>query len=124
MPKIKLKYESRKVQIDKEIMDIIIELNNKGYKTVGCCQGHWNDLYNGYWATYIYFEHPLDIENYPPLYDLTKKRGKRYSVIEKNGKFFSWFGGVKGTREEKRAEHKELIEEIREWVERLEDNHG
>jgi len=32
-----------KIEIDEQIVDIIIKLNEKGYKTIECCSGHYTE---------------------------------------------------------------------------------
>ena len=49
------------IRIDKNIADIILELNKKGYKTSQCCEGHIED---GYFHPYIYFSYLFDVNVY------------------------------------------------------------
>ena len=48
-------------RIDKNIADIILELNKKGYKTSQCCEGHIEDEY---FHPYIYFSYLFDVNVY------------------------------------------------------------
>lgn len=54
------------VRIDKNIANIISELNKKGYKTSQCCEGHIED---SYFHPYIYFSYLCDTN----VYDMSKK---------------------------------------------------
>ena len=59
-------------KLDKGMWDIIIELNSKGYKTVGCCEGHLND--KGEWNGYVGFIYPYKFNVYPKNFASVKKR--------------------------------------------------
>lgn len=65
------------VQIDKEILPVIRELNIKGYKTTGCCAGHPRENDSNSAMVYICFDR--DYEFNEPL-----PEGARYSK-EKHG---------------------------------------
>lgn len=60
------------VQIDKLILPIIRELNEKGYKTTGCCAGHPSE---GYLNIYICFAEDYDFDELFP-------DGGRYSKVK------------------------------------------
>ena len=60
------------VQIDKLMLPIIRELNEKGYKTTGCCAGHLSD---NYLNIYICFAEDYDFEE--PFPD-----GGQYSKVK------------------------------------------
>lgn len=60
------------VQIDKLILPIIRELNEKGYKTTGCCAGHPSE---GYLNIYICFAEDYDFDE--PFPD-----GGQYSKVK------------------------------------------
>lgn len=60
------------VQIDKLMLPIIRELNEKGYKTTGCCAGH---LYEDFLNIYICFAEDYDFDQ--PFPD-----GGRYSKVK------------------------------------------
>ena len=83
-------------KLDKGMWDIIIELNSKGYKTVGCCEGHLND--KGEWIGYVGFIYPYKFNVYPKNFASMKKR-----------KFYYWDG--KG--EDKRQE---FLDELYRWA--------
>lgn len=50
-------------KVDDLFTDIIIKLNNKGYKTVFCCSGHYYDN-----NSYITFEDDYNFISLPPNY--------------------------------------------------------
>lgn len=91
-----------KNNIDEEMVDIIYELNNKGYKTFGCCQGHLDNKDDS-WHSYIGFSRAYEFYKYP-LID-----SYRMSKTSSSGLCLYWDG--KG--EENR---KKCIEQILEWA--------
>lgn len=66
------------VQIDKLMLPIIRELNEKGYKTTGCCAGH---LYENYLSIYICFAEDYDFDQPFP-------EGGRYSKTKHSISYF------------------------------------
>lgn len=50
-------------KIDENIREIIIELNNKGYKTVFCCGGHNDELYTEIYIVIKRNEHVDNVIN-------------------------------------------------------------
>ena len=83
--------------IDKEMWDILIALNERGYNTVGCCAGHPDT--EGNWNGYIYFAYPYVFSTYP----------SNFSVFRNNRRYFEW----DGTDEESR---KEFLNSLLEWA--------
>ena len=83
--------------IDKEMWDILIALNERGYNTVGCCAGH-PDV-DGNWNGYIYFAYPYIFPTYP----------LNFSTFRNNRRYFEW----DGTDEESR---KEFLDSLLEWA--------
>lgn len=66
------------VEIDDMLIETILILNRKGYKTKACCQGH---LYEGVNLGYICFELPIFISNkYKQLPEFTHSTDS--SIIE------------------------------------------
>ena len=49
--------------IDKGMLDILIELNRKGYMTIFCCEGHLDDKNN--WEGYLAFDKTYKFIEYP-----------------------------------------------------------
>lgn len=84
--------------IDEGILDIIIKLNQKNYKTIYCCEGHTNE--NG-WEGYIGFL--TDYKINPPNY---------YSKRDRNGCFYYWNG-------KSEEERQEWLVELKKWVDEL-----
>ena len=64
--------EAIKENIDKGIIDILIELNRKGYRTLFSCEGHVGFNVEAvrkpenYWQGYIGFAKPYKFPIYPP----------------------------------------------------------
>ena len=71
--------EDVKNNIDEGMIEILIELNDKGYKTIGCCEGHLQD---DYWHGYICFAYPYKFPVYPKDFSAMRKR----ESYEWNGK--------------------------------------
>ena len=65
--------------IDEGMIEILIELNSKGYRTNGCCEGHLKD---NYWHGYISFTHSYKFPIYPKDFSAMRKR----ESYEWNGK--------------------------------------
>lgn len=63
-------------EIDKGMVDILIELNEKGYYTTNCCEGHLRD--NEDWNGYICFAYPYKFPVYPKNFSSVKKRQYYY----------------------------------------------
>ena len=68
--------EEVKEYIDEGMIDILIELNQKEYKTIFCCEGHLNE--NNQWNGYIGFAYPYKFSIYPKNFASTKKRAYYY----------------------------------------------
>lgn len=114
---------SRKVamEIDKGMWDILVELNNKGYKTVCCCEGHLNKEKR--WNAYLFFARGKVPKTMPPLYDLSNKKIlNKYSQINKNENIFYWYGSnsKRLSLEQKEQERQELLNDLLKWAKELE----
>lgn len=59
-------------EIDYGMIDILIELNSKNYKTCACCEGHLRE--NGTWNAYIGFIYPYNFVEYPNGFTSVKNR--------------------------------------------------
>ena len=63
--------KSNKIEIDKNIYPIIKTLNQKGYHTKFCCEGH---IYNKIFDLYIYFDKKYLFNNYPKFFKIENFR--------------------------------------------------
>ena len=86
-----------KENIDDGMIDILIELNKKGYKTIGCCEGHGEN-----WHGYIYFAYHYKFIIYPQ--NFTKFSRKRCC--------YEWNGRGEESR-------KEFLKGLLKWAEIL-----
>lgn len=120
---MKINYE----EIDENIREVIKILNNKGYSTIACCEGHWNEDYNRYLGGYILFDVTKVPKNYPNLapihykFDLQDRKPHMYMKPRRKYSFY-WMGSSfkKMSREEKDAEKKEMLYKLKIWAESLE----
>ena len=107
-------------EIDKDMIPILTELNEKGYKTVFCCQGHVND---GIYSTYLTFERQYVFSEPIPVYHIGTNGKNKHSKISKSrlfgGDVYYWFGSKKRTDEESEIERKELMERLTKWAKRI-----
>lgn len=83
-------------EIDKGMWDILINLNEKGYKTIFCCEGHLDN--NNNWQGYLAFAHTYKFMEYP----------KNFFKVSHNRMFFYW----KGNGEESRQKY---LTELYNW---------
>ena len=74
-------------EIDTGMIDILIILNEKNYKTTACCEGHLRD--DGKWNGYIGFAYPYDFVVYPIDFSSVKNRI-----------YYYWEGKGEETRQE------------------------
>ena len=74
--------------IDKGMLDILIELNRKGYITIFCCEGHLDD--NDKWEGYIAFDKTYKFVEYP----------QGYYKYNNHRRFFYWRGNGEESRQE------------------------
>lgn len=87
-------------EIDSGMIDILLVLNEKGYKTIGCCEGHLNN--NNEWNSYLGFAFSYVFETYP----------KNHSYSRQKRKFFYWDGVGEESRQK-------TLKEILEWANSL-----
>lgn len=59
-------------EIDDGMIDILIELNSKNYRTCACCEGHLRA--DETWNAYIGFIHPYVFNEYPTAFSNVKNR--------------------------------------------------
>lgn len=82
--------------IDKNMWEILIELNRKHYFTYACCEGHLDE--KDFWSGYIAFKQPYSFKEYPKAYDSSRQR-----------KCFYWSGNGEDSR-------REFIENLYIWA--------
>ena len=86
-------------EIDSGMIDILVELNSKNYKTCACCEGHLRE--NGTWNGYIGFVKAYDFEEYPTLFTSVKNR-----------KYYYWDGKGEESRQK-------FLTNLLAWAKRL-----
>ena len=74
--------------IDKGMWDILIELNEKNYYTIFCCEGHLNN--ENKWNGYLAFDKTYKFAQYPP----------KFTKVNKHNRFFFWEGIGEENRQE------------------------
>ena len=108
-------------EIDKDMIPILTELNEKGYRTIYCCQGHVKD---GAYITYLTFERQCVFSKPIPVYHIGADKKNKHTKISKSklfgGDVYHWFGSKNKTDEELELERKELIEKLTEWAKTIE----
>lgn len=125
--------------IDKGIRDTIKLLNDKGWTTCACCEGHFEEVYGYYFGSYICFRVKVPKEYFPnmptyPLKDDDKVKSKYKTPItivgmgyknwirdmEYNRAFYWQHTKYKRmSREEQDREHEVFLKELYEWAENL-----
>ena len=111
----------------KHIRPIIKVLNDKGWKTILCCEGHWQECYNCYWGGFIGFREPLPIEYRPHIEGYDEKPADKYQSQMKraymyyvdHGFYFDGDRHKRTSKEEKWAEHQRLLNELLKWANNL-----
>lgn len=124
-------------QIDAGLCTTIKILNKKGYTTLFCCEGHYNDSYGAYISAYLYFREPIPDEYFPilptfPIMGEDKIWSRCKTPIMTIGRSkkragkgphrtFRWTGTryKRVTREQKDLEHKQFLKELEEWAANL-----
>ena len=93
-----------KIEIDDDILEEIIILNKKGYKTVQCCSGHEeSELF----SFYIWFSNNAPIYNVPKIFK-----------IDRNKKIIRY---IKQKDKLKHGEIEMVRKTLKKWVLELED---
>lgn len=124
--------------IDPGMRYAIKTLNEKGYKTFACCEGHYNENLGHYCEAYIRFNHFIPNELFPKLpsfpWRKDEKINSKYKTpfmeigcgYKKNRnkeyeKVFYWTGTrhKRVSKEEKDKEHDKFILELNAWVDSL-----
>lgn len=124
--------------IDRGFHYAIRELNNKGYKTSNCCEGHYSEKYGYYMGAYIKFSHKIPNALFPktptfPVRDDNIVHSKyKTPIMEIGGGYkqdsnkpyedaFYWTGTryKRVSREEKDLEHEQFLKELNAWVDSL-----
>ena len=104
--------------IDKDMIPILIELNEKGWKTSYCCSGHIEEIErSGYWNAYISFSNKLKkVPDIILFKEKTRKESKNgmYNKFEKGSNSFYWYGSnnKKMSIKEKEQERKQFINNL------------
>lgn len=80
--------EEIRENIDSGMIDILLVLNEKGYITIGCCEGHLNE--KNEWNSYLGFEFSYNFNEYP----------KNHSYSRQKRRFFYWDGVGEESRQE------------------------
>lgn len=102
-------------EIDAGIRDAIVKLNQKGYFTTACCEGHTDKaLYESTVSVYIYFDKFYDWPVEPPFFGV--KNGIRCKKW-KRGLYWDTRRRVKN--ESKEADRQVILNAINKWVDAL-----
>lgn len=104
--------------IDEDMIPIITELNERGYYTTYCCQGHPNNKTR--WSAYISFNNNYDFPINVPLWEygkssLVKHYSRKLINSSLNSAFYYWFGS-KSKKIDQESERKELMNTIYKWA--------
>ena len=102
--KCKQKPESL-VMIDKNLQSAIRTLNQKGYKTFGCCEGHF---YRHDVEHYILFHQTVELDSIPSGF----KKANHYKKI-------SYRYHDRNNEENFELEKQKAIENLNEWIDSL-----
>lgn len=112
------------IPFDDEMIPIVTELNEKGYRTYVCCQGHTKKGLNCRgWNGYIGFVDKYEFAKQPPLYRVGVKYHSlvgAYSEIKK-GRIYYWIGSKskKMGYEEREKERQQWIADMLVWAKEL-----
>ena len=103
-------WDELKNGIDADLIPVLTELNEKGYRTVACCSGHLEEIEkNGTWRIFISFDEDYDLPGIP--------------LSEKNENFLSYSleykGNKKATVQEKNKARLKVLDELLEWAKKL-----
>lgn len=104
--------------IDEDMIPIITELNERGYYTMYCCQGHPSK--DRRWSAGITFNNIYDFPISVPLWENNKsssvKHYSRKSINHSlNRSSYYWFGST-SKKIDQESERKELMNTIYEWA--------
>lgn len=116
--------------IDYKLRDVILILNNKGYTTKFCCEGHWKKDYNSYKGGYILFEDKVFEEIEPPISEshsmmpkgkTPSKMRTNYYYITKNKRTLCWEGSdyKNESYEDKTINHNNFLLDLLIWANNL-----
>ena len=95
-------------EIDDDLIPVLIELNEKGYRTDGCCSGHLEQIEKyGTWQIYLSFENDYDFKDIP----LEKNKNGTYKLEYK--------GNKKKSVQEKNEDRLKAISDLLEWAKKL-----
>lgn len=127
-----IKLNGQSIHIDRRLMYIIKTLNEKGYETFGCCEGHWQKIYPRYSDTFIWFTYgvpPLDYI-FDHLSDLgidtiiraehdTRKKDTDFMLIQDDKIIRFWMLNNPSDRWHKSRQHSKIIKLLKEWADIL-----
>lgn len=129
-----------RVNLDKGIVDIVIKLNEKGYKTTCCCAGHWHDKEQSFSPTWLAFDKGclpprpqiVGYERHSKQFGWQKYPcfvyGSRYNhahphrpMLSEGGEIMICYTQYKRgwTPEKKAQEHDRVLTELLDWAEKL-----
>lgn len=115
--------------IDKNMIPIIKVLNEKGYETYSCCEGHTEKTSRV--LTFIAFDKNYEFPIKPPMYNIYKhnyyKRKHSFLKIKilrphstfGKGVVYYYYGTFCDSNEIKEKERIKLIKDLQEWANRL-----
>ena len=116
MPLSQGKYED----IDKHLIQILTELNEKGYKTIYSCEGH---IENNFWSAYITFYQDYTFSEPIPVFHIGSHKNDKYTKISKSnfgGTSYYWIGSRNSTNKQLQKEKDTLLSELTEWSKKIE----
>ncbi len=138
-----VRIDGKNIEVDAGIAPIIQILNDKGYKTVVCCEGHYKDGYDNYTPVWIAFDHgclpprprikgyerhakQLQVQKYPsywygPRFTQCRPKTTSYYGRVLNPEIKIHFTKYKRDMKKKdiHEEHQRVLNELLEWAEAL-----
>ena len=113
-------YETFLIEVDNNIARSIMKLNQKGYKTKYCCEGHEIKSFGGY----VYFKdtHVSKLPNIPIGWETEYNMYNRLDYNIEGISDFTIRYNLRSTSQENKADKiKEMINNFNIWVNELED---
>ena len=118
------------VEIDDEMVDIICDLNRKGYKTCNCCAGHLIKCMHSFLHTYIQFNSVISFDEIPNGFECERQelmdgsyvslinRSIPVKYIDKDGFVGEFSNDILNTTQLE-VDRKEHLSILKTWVEKL-----